>query len=454
MGRKRRFFETDDDIENDDDFVPVDENLESNLTGWIKTEAEPRRSSRRKVSKTETKTEPLQSLSEVFDDENKPVRVASRGTSRQYSKKARTTMVRGTVFHLEFWLEKYVPGVKSCVTEEVVSLKFSGAPVDVECPLKASHKVAQTPEGQFYDVMLNQTNIAANNNKYYILQLLEKVTTGAPYAVWFRWGRVGHINGTMLKEYDTVDDLDDAIDDFSKKFFDKTKNDFCERADFVHVPGKYDYIQRDYGADIKEEPDQVKTEPCELEQKVQDLLNLICNVKMMEKCVKEMKFDISKAPLGKLSSKQIQRGFAILAKIEETIKNRGVKVTKLSSQYYTHIPHDFGFKKLPTIENMEMVEAEVELLKSLEEITVAVNLNQGDAGLHPLTKVYKNLKCDLKLASKSEFDFISRYIAQSHGETHTTYGLELETLYKVARHSELGLEKNHKNWHYLWHGSS
>ena len=102
MGRKRRFFETDDDIENDDDFVPVDENLESNLTGWIKTEAEPRRSSRRKVSKTETKTEPLQSLSEVFDDENKPVRVASRGTSRQYSKKARTTMVRGTVFHLEF----------------------------------------------------------------------------------------------------------------------------------------------------------------------------------------------------------------------------------------------------------------------------------------------------------------------------------------------------------------
>ena len=94
--------------------------------------------------------------------------------------------------------------MKSCVTEEIVSLKFSGAPVDVECPLKGSHKVAQTPEGQFYDVMLNQTNIAANNNKYYILQLLEKVTTGAPYAAWFRWGRVGHINGTMLKEYDTV----------------------------------------------------------------------------------------------------------------------------------------------------------------------------------------------------------------------------------------------------------
>ena len=74
MGRKR---------ERDEDFQP-DENLAP----------QPRRSSRRKVSKIEPKIEPLLSLS---DEENKPVRVASRGTSK-YSKKARTTMIRGTVF--------------------------------------------------------------------------------------------------------------------------------------------------------------------------------------------------------------------------------------------------------------------------------------------------------------------------------------------------------------------
>ena len=65
---------------------------------------------------------------------------------------------------------------------------------------------------------------------------------------------------------------------------------------------------------------------------------------MMEKHVKEMKFDIQKAPLGKLSQKQIDRGFAILKQIESVIKNGGVKLTKLSSQYFTHIPHDFGFR--------------------------------------------------------------------------------------------------------------
>ena len=75
--------------------------------------------------------------------------------------------------------------------------------------------------------MLNQTNISSNNNKYYILQILEKRNdetkkTVPRIAVWFRWGRVGHINGTMLKSY-TKDKMDDAINDFSKKFFDKTK---------------------------------------------------------------------------------------------------------------------------------------------------------------------------------------------------------------------------------------
>ena len=202
-------------------------------------------------------------------------------------------------------------------------------------------------DGSYYDAMLNQTNIASNNNKYYILQLLERVTQSGPVlAVWFRWGRVGHINGTMLKEYDSEEKLDDAIADFSKKFFDKTKNHFDERMEFEKVNGKYDYIHRDYGDDVKDEEikEEIKVEPCELDMKIQDLLNLICNTKMMEKHVKEMKFDIQKAPLGKLSQKQIDRGFAILKQIESVIANKGVKLTKLSSQYFTHIPHDFGFR--------------------------------------------------------------------------------------------------------------
>ena len=71
------------------------------------------------------------------------------------------------------------------------------------------------------------------------------------------------------------------------------------------------------------------------------------DVSLMENSVKEMKFDIQKAPLGKLSQSQIDRGFQILKKIEIKINGRskdGPSLEKLSSQYYTHIPHDFGFR--------------------------------------------------------------------------------------------------------------
>ncbi len=42
-----------------------------------------------------------------------------------------------------------------------------------------------------WDCMLNQTNIANNNNKYYVIQLLKSGTT---YHVWNRWGRVGEVS--------------------------------------------------------------------------------------------------------------------------------------------------------------------------------------------------------------------------------------------------------------------
>ena len=41
--------------------------------------------------------------------------------------------------------------------------------------------------------------------------------------------------------------LSDALSDHCKKFHDKTKNQWAERADFETVNGKYTLIQRDYG---------------------------------------------------------------------------------------------------------------------------------------------------------------------------------------------------------------
>jgi poly [ADP-ribose] polymerase 2/3/4 len=48
--------------------------------------------------------------------------------------------------------------------------------------------------------------------------------------------------------------------------------------------------------------------PSDLDEKVQNLIELICNVTEMERALKEMKYDSQKAPLGKLSKNQIKAG--------------------------------------------------------------------------------------------------------------------------------------------------
>ena len=91
--------------------------------------------------------------------------------------------------------------------------------------------------------------------------------------------------------------MDDALGDFCKKFFDKTKNEWSERGDFEKVNGKYDLVEQDFGEDVKiedadEEKEDIKIEPCELDIEIQGLINMICDVNMMESYAKELKFDV------------------------------------------------------------------------------------------------------------------------------------------------------------------
>ena len=83
----------------------------------------------------------------------------------------------------------YTPADNSTSIKTVVMK--GKAPVDSSCALKTSCHV-YTEDDDIYDVMLNQTNIEFNNNKYYVIQLLEDDNV-KHYHVWTRWGR-GKLN--------------------------------------------------------------------------------------------------------------------------------------------------------------------------------------------------------------------------------------------------------------------
>jgi len=171
-----------------------------------------------------------------------------------------------------------------------------------------------------YSVKLNQTNIDGNNNKYYIINLLEG--PGGFYT-WNRWGRVGEDGQNKLTKCGSVEA---AIAAFEKKFKDKTLNSWANRDSFVKRPGKYQLVE---------------TDEAEGEGDGED----------------------GGQALGKLSAAQIEKGQAVLAEIEANLSSSASVLRELSSQYFSLIPTKFGRAVPKPITTIEEVRQKEEMLK-------------------------------------------------------------------------------------------
>ncbi|KAF7657909.1 hypothetical protein LDENG_00020680 [Lucifuga dentata] len=349
-------------------------------------------------------------------------------------------------------------------SEEVVrTVVMKGkAPVDSECKAKLGKAHVYNEGNDVYDVMLNQTNLQFNNNKYYLIQLL-KDNGSKTYSVWMRWGRVGKVGQNTLAS--CGGDLLKAKEIFKKKFFDKTKNEWEHRATFEKVAGKYDMVFMDYSTNEKEENEtKVDAAPkrriSKLDKKVQSLLELICDLKAMEECVLEMKFDTRKAPLGKLTSEQILAGYAALNRIEACLKKKGSnrELLEACNQFYTRIPHDFGLKTPPIIRTEDELKEKIALLEALSDIQIAVKVVQSseDNDEHPLDQQYRSLHCKLQPldSSSNEFKVIEKYLESTHAPTHRDYTVKVLDIFSVDRDGESDsfLSQMH-NRTLLWHGS-
>ena len=63
-------------------------------------------------------------------------------------------------------------------------------------------------------------------------------------------------------------------------------------------------------------------------------------------------------PLGKLSKKQIRLAYKILTEVQEMIKGDSGTPTKFldaSNRFFTLIPHDFGMKSPPLLDNPDFI---------------------------------------------------------------------------------------------------
>ena len=74
----------------------------------------------------------------------------------------------------------------------IKTIQYKGkAPIDEHCHLKPTNHHILEHEGKVYSATLNQTSVANNNNKYYILQIIQADSNPNHCYFFTRWGRVG-----------------------------------------------------------------------------------------------------------------------------------------------------------------------------------------------------------------------------------------------------------------------
>ena len=275
--------------------------------------------------------------------------------------------------------------------------------------------------GLIWDAALNQTVAAANNNKFYRVQLLVD-STGQNFSAWTRWGRVGEIGQSALLGDNSCET---AKREFEKKFRSKSGLAWKNRLD-PPKKGKYTFIERNYEEDSDDEDDpagrnkkkkkEEKRPPVQstLTAPVQDLISFIFNKNNFMSVMASMSYDALKLPLGKLSKRTLRNGFQILKDLSEIVANPALAQKKydtsgatamadLSDQYFTTIPHVFGRNRPPVLNADAQIKKEIELLEALTEMEVANTIMESkqEDNIHELDRQFQSLGMEELTACKS-----------------------------------------------------
>lgn len=339
-------------------------------------------------------------------------------------------------------------------------------------PLCAIHLVAPTiygNHGAIYNVVLNQTCLKMNRNKFYNMQLVKDVYDDH-YYVWFRWGRVGEKGLTNLVPCEN--DILKAQLLFEEKFYLKTGNKWevwASDMKFTKQKGKYDMLKVDYsgpenqGDNIEKLSKDIanNASSSRLEPNLMKLMSLISDVKAMKENVVSMHFNVEKVPLGRLTKEQILAGYKALHKIEDCINKDSPKneLTEACSEFYTCIPHSFSRRQRPMlICTNEQVQEKLKLLEALEDVHTTLELYRKKIEIesqHPLDRLYRTLDCGLTELDCADYDYkiIQMSIEKTHGSTHVGYCLEVQNVFRIEKTSYNGSFVSVGNHRMLWHGS-
>jgi len=303
---------------------------------------------------------------------------------------------------------------------------------------------------------LNQSNVARNNNKYYTIQLLEHDKKQKGFVLWTHWGRVGYAGQNAAQFFDINKPLarDHAQKGFKAKFLQKTGNNFGEP--FNPLQGKYCLLDMASAGQQNLRPPNYK--PSVLPLSLQDLLEQIFDEELLEQEISEIGYDNRDKPLGMLSEEMLDTGENILRSAARELRNVEPSVEmlqNLTSQFYTLIPHNIGFKNILscTINTPKRLAEEYQLLIRLrkaaefsrkleeqnrrlleEEQKGPAASSENNQPEHPHDIAYRGMNCimqALKPLSKMH-KILETAAMRLHSPRHGAFALKLEQVFAVG----------------------
>ena len=339
---------------------------------------------------------------------------------------------------------------KTAVTNGEVELDQAVEDVDryIIVPAKPSEYM-----DKYYAVTLNYTNVQNNNNKFYIIQLLQDIHT-KKYGVLYRWGRIGFFGQVNYVIYENFEQAREAF--------------------ITKLQGKleYGYIQIKMEAKIKEKKigNEIDMMDEGLVKPLANLIRLVFDLKTMNQQIVKIGYDSDKIPLGQISSEEIKKGYQYLKKIENIIgdeKDKNKIYTKeiydLSSQYFSIIPHNFGMNHMHkfVINSSERIKEENDLLESIKNLKVVSGiLQQNNNNKEGKSEISLKEKMDefiynIKYIPKEEniYSIIEQYLSKSN-QIKNSPQIKLNDLFLVEeKEKSKNIElKNSKNTKLLWLG--
>lgn len=293
---------------------------------------------------------------------------------------------------------------------------------------------------------LNFTDIINNNNKYYNLEVVK--SDKDKFFLFTQYGRVGA--PSPAKEYRSCDSQSEAESEAEKIVKSKTKKGYVEvkmaKVDIGSDVGKTKVDTSVTVESLKKAGVQVTEEPAvasKLHHEVQDLVRTWFGV--TQEFI-ELNLDTKKCPLGQLSLDQIEKAKQILEEARNIVSSKKPDVqelNKLTSAYYSNIPHVLGHRinaDLLRFDDNPKIDKAFDILDVFAD---AKNVQAVISKKSAVDSQYATLKAELEYVDPTSptYKWLDAMLHGTRAGNHGSLGkLKTHKVFKVNRHEE------DKNW--------